>query len=87
MPRFLNGATKVAAVKQDDRGGDEVERCRAGLLAFQATIARPAKPVEGDRTGSAVAGLALVQLGAKGATQRRMWTAVTNWAVEAAALC
>jgi hypothetical protein len=63
LPHFLNGTTEIATVKQDGSCGNEVERSRARLLVFKATIPEAAEPVEGDRSCQAVARFALVQLG------------------------
>lgn len=69
---FVDGAPQIATVEQDNRCGDEVERGRSGLLVLQATVAKTAEPMEGDRPGKAVAGLALVQLGSDGTAQSRI---------------
>lgn len=63
MPQFIDGTTEIAAVEKNDGGRDEVERCRAGLLVLQATVAKPPEPMEGDSAGQAVACLALVEFG------------------------
>jgi hypothetical protein len=44
----------------------------ARVCWFQATVAKTAEPMEGDRPGKAVAGLALVQLGSDGTAQSRI---------------
>lgn len=67
--RMSSMARPIAAVEQDDGGGDEVEGCRTGLLILDATIMEAAEAVEGDGTCEAVACLALVQLGGDGTTQ------------------
>ena len=48
---FVNGATEIPAVEQDDRSGDEVERSCSGLLVLQATVADPTEPMKGDCPG------------------------------------
>src|SRR3546814_20598926 len=69
MAHFVNGAPEIAAVEQDDRCGDEVEGSRAGLLVLQATIAKAAESMEGDRPRQTVTRLALVQFGGDRAAQ------------------
>jgi hypothetical protein len=69
MPHVLDHAAEIAAIEQDDGGGDEVEGRGTGLLVLEAAVAEATEAMEGDGAGEAVARLALVQFGGDGAPQ------------------
>ena len=56
-----DGALEIPRVPQDDRGDEQIEAGGAVLLVLVGAIADFAEPMNEDRPGQAVAGLALVE--------------------------
>jgi hypothetical protein len=68
----LQGTPEINGVPEHDGGGDQREAAGAVLLRLRAAIVQAPQPVEADRTGQRVAGLAFVQLRGRAPTQLRV---------------
>lgn len=70
--QFSDRSAEIAAIEQDNRGGNEIEGRRPHLLIFEATIPEASQPMESNCARQAVAGSSFVEFAGDELAERRV---------------